>query len=123
MQQAVHDIKQALGEDSISTDDEILHAHGYSDWSTCNIDRLPVAVAYPKSTEEVSQIAKICFAKSVPMSECVTSPVTSESVWLTMPTVPYSGGSSVEGHFSAPFGGVSIDFSNMNQILKMHSEE
>jgi len=37
--------------------------------------------------------------------------------------VPYSGGSSVEGHFSAPFGGVSVDFVNMNQILEMHSDE
>ncbi|KAH7336657.1 hypothetical protein BKA65DRAFT_607423 [Rhexocercosporidium sp. MPI-PUGE-AT-0058] len=104
MEAAVLEIKRGLGEDSVSTEDEILCAHGYSDWSTCNIDRLPVAVAFPKSTEEVSQIAKICFAKNVPM-------------------IPYSGGSSVEGHFSAPFGGVSIDFSNMNQIVKLHGED
>ena len=52
----------------MSIDDEILRAHGYSDWSTVNCDRLPVAVAFPKSTEEVSQIAKICFARNVPMS-------------------------------------------------------
>jgi FAD/FMN-containing dehydrogenase len=44
-------------------------------------------------------------------------------VLLTPLVVPYSGGSSVEGHFSAPFGGVSIDFSSMNQILELHSEE
>jgi D-lactate dehydrogenase (cytochrome) len=37
--------------------------------------------------------------------------------------VPYSGGSSVEGHFSAPFGGVSVDFVNMNRVLAMHSDE
>jgi D-lactate dehydrogenase (cytochrome) len=37
--------------------------------------------------------------------------------------VPYSGGSSVEGHFSAPFGGVSVDFVNMNQILQVHADE
>ncbi|PVI02835.1 hypothetical protein DM02DRAFT_521915, partial [Periconia macrospinosa] len=65
---------------------------------------LPVAVAFPKSTEEVSQIAKICHESRVPM-------------------IPYSGGSSVEGHFSAPFGGISIDFMNMNRILQVQSED
>ena len=37
--------------------------------------------------------------------------------------VPYSGGSSVEGHFSAPFGGVSVDFMHMNKIVDFHPEE
>ncbi|KAI6774731.1 hypothetical protein HG530_001489 [Fusarium avenaceum] len=37
--------------------------------------------------------------------------------------VPYSGGSSVEGHFSAPFGGVSVDFVNMNQVLQVHADD
>jgi D-lactate dehydrogenase (cytochrome) len=57
-----------LGEDAISTDDEDLLLHGYSEWSSINIEQLPVAVAYPKSTEEVSQIAKICHKYKVPMS-------------------------------------------------------
>jgi hypothetical protein len=38
-------------------------------------------------------------------------------------TVPYSGGSSVEGHFSAPFGGISVDFVNMNSILEVQPDE
>ena len=42
--------------------------HGYSEWSSINIDQLPVAVAYPKSTEEVSQIAKVCYKYKVPLS-------------------------------------------------------
>ncbi|KAK5110489.1 D-lactate ferricytochrome c oxidoreductase, partial [Cryomyces antarcticus] len=55
---AIEELRTALGEDTISTDDEDLHRHGYSEWSSINIDQLPVAVAYPKSTEEVSQVAK-----------------------------------------------------------------
>ncbi|KAJ5062220.1 FAD-linked oxidase-like protein [Bipolaris maydis] len=94
MEQAVHDIREMLGEDAVSIEDEILRSHGYSDWSTINIDRLPVAVVFPKSTEEVSQIAKICYKYRVPI-------------------IPYSGGSSVEGHFSAPYGG----------ILTIHQED
>ncbi|KAI1047319.1 hypothetical protein LB505_012670 [Fusarium chuoi] len=104
MELAVEEIRKALGEDAVSIEDEILHSHGYSDWSTINIERLPVAVAFPKTTEEVAAIAKICHERRVPM-------------------IPYSGGSSVEGHFSAPFGGVSVDFVNMNQILEMHSDD
>ncbi|KAH7472035.1 D-lactate dehydrogenase [cytochrome] [Fusarium oxysporum f. sp. matthiolae] len=99
MELAVQEIIHALGEDAVSIEDEILHSHGYSDWSTINIDRLPVAVAFPKTTEDVSTIAKICHKRRVPMS------------------------SSVEGHFSAPFGGVSVDFVNMNQILEVHSDD
>ncbi|CVK96093.1 probable D-lactate dehydrogenase (cytochrome) [Fusarium mangiferae] len=104
MEVAVEEIRKALGEDAVSIEGEILHSHGYSDWSTINIDRLPVAVTFPKTTEEVAIIAKICHKRRVPM-------------------IPYSGGSSVEGHFSAPFGGVSVDFVNMNQILEMHSDD
>jgi hypothetical protein len=67
--QAVNEIQQRLGEESISTDDEDLRTHGYSEWSSINIDRLPVAVAYPKSTEETAEIARICYEYKVPMSE------------------------------------------------------
>ncbi|KAJ1329844.1 D-lactate dehydrogenase (cytochrome) [Microdochium nivale] len=104
MKQAVADIKQQLGEDAVSTEAEILHAHGYSEWSTINIDRLPVAVVFPSSTEEVSAIAKICNKYNVPI-------------------IPYSGGSSVEGNFSAPFGGVSVDFCNMGDIIEFRPQD
>ncbi|KAH6962129.1 hypothetical protein BKA56DRAFT_499158 [Ilyonectria sp. MPI-CAGE-AT-0026] len=104
MERAVDELRNLLGEDSISTEDEILKAHGYSEWSSINIDTLPVAVVFPTSTEQVSVIAKICTKYRVPM-------------------IPYSGGSSVEGHFSAPFGGISIDFMEMNKILEFQRED
>lgn len=37
--------------------------------------------------------------------------------------VLFSGGSSVEGHFKAPYSGLSIDFSAMNQIIAFHEAE
>lgn len=67
--QALDAIRKALGEDAVSIEDDILKAHGYSDWSTINIDRLPVAVVYPSSTEDVSKIAKICHKYRVPMGK------------------------------------------------------
>ena len=66
--QAINELRYLLGEDAISTDHEGLVMHGYSEWSSINIKQLPDAVAYPKSTEEVSQIAKICHKYRVPMS-------------------------------------------------------
>ncbi|KAE9983321.1 hypothetical protein EG328_010109 [Venturia inaequalis] len=59
MEKAIVELRLALGEDSISTDDEDLRMHGYSEWSSINIDQLPVAVAYPRSTAEVSKIAQL----------------------------------------------------------------
>lgn len=81
-------------EDIISIDPEDLHTHGYSEWSTVNPDGLPVAVAYPRSTEQVSVIVRICHKYRVPI-------------------IGYSGGSSLEGHFSAPYGGINVDFAYM----------
>lgn len=78
--------------------------HGFSEWSSVKIDTLPVAVAYPRSTEQVSTIARICHQWRVPI-------------------IPYSGGSSLEGHTAAPFGGVSMDFVYMDQIVKINEDD
>lgn len=101
--QAIAEIEVALSdtEDIISTDDDDLHAHGFSEWSSINVETLPVAVAYPRCTEQVSTIARICHKWKVPI-------------------IPYSGGSSVEGHTAAPFGGISIDFVHMDKIIKVN---
>lgn len=66
---AIREISSALGEDSVSYDEGDLLSHSYSEYSTTNSDIRPVAVAFPKSTEEVSQIAKICSKYHVPMGK------------------------------------------------------
>lgn len=40
-----------------------------------------------------------------------------------MPMVPYSGGSSLEANFSAPYGGMSIDFAFMDGIVALHEDD
>ncbi|KAK3693773.1 hypothetical protein B0T22DRAFT_368923 [Podospora appendiculata] len=105
MELALDEIRKQLGgDDIISTDPDDLHAHGYSEWSTTNPEGLPVAVAYPRSTEQVSTIARVCQKYRVPI-------------------IPYSGGSSLEGNFSAPFGGISVDFAYMDQIVQFNKED
>lgn len=37
--------------------------------------------------------------------------------------IPYSGGSSLEANFSAPYGGMTIDFSLMSEILELHEDD
>ncbi|KAE8396096.1 hypothetical protein BDV23DRAFT_144323 [Aspergillus alliaceus] len=97
-------IEETLGKDIISWDEEEITAHGYSELSTSNCQARPVAVARPKSTDEVSFIAKVCSAYKIPM-------------------IPFAGGSSVEGHFVAPYSGLSIDFSDMKQVIAFHPED
>lgn len=63
-----------------------------------------MAVAYPRSTEQVSAIARICHRHGVPI-------------------IPYSGGSSLEGNFSAPYGGVSVDFAYMDRIVQFNKDD
>ena len=99
------EIRRALGDpDIISTDPDDLHSHGYSEWSTTNPEGLPVAVAYPHNTEQVSTIARICYKYRVPI-------------------IAYSGGSSLEGNFSAPYGGISVDFAFMDKIVQFNKED
>ncbi|KAF5969309.1 d-lactate dehydrogenase (cytochrome) [Fusarium coicis] len=105
MEKAIKRIENEVGiEGFISTDPEDLLAHGYSEWSTVNPDTLPVAVAYPRTTEQVSVIARICHEHRVPI-------------------IPYSGGSSLEGNFSAPYGGISVDFAYMDQIIQFNKDD
>ena len=64
----------------------------------------PDAVVFPHSTEEVQQIVRICAAHDFPV-------------------IPFGVGTSLEGHVNAPFGGVSVDFRDMNKVLRVHAED
>ncbi|PYI07052.1 oxidoreductase, FAD-binding protein [Aspergillus sclerotiicarbonarius CBS 121057] len=103
-EKAIAELRETLGDEAISTDEDELQQHGFSEWSSVNADRLPVAIAYPTNTEDVAQIARICHK-------------------FKMPMVPYSGGSSLEANFSAPYGGLTIDFAMMNKILELHKSD
>jgi D-lactate dehydrogenase (cytochrome) len=64
----------------------------------------PDAVVFPQSAEDVREAVKICAAHKVPV-------------------IPFGVGSSLEGHVNAPYGGVSVDFRDMNRITAVHAED
>jgi D-lactate dehydrogenase (cytochrome) len=64
----------------------------------------PDAVAFPSSAEDVQAIVHICAAHGLPV-------------------IPFGVGTSLEGQVNAPFGGVSIDFRDMNRVLAVHPED
>ncbi|KAH6982668.1 hypothetical protein EDB80DRAFT_625638 [Ilyonectria destructans] len=101
---AVSEIRERLGEDGVSVDKDDLEDHGFSEWSTSNTEVRPIAIVHPKTTEDVSAIAKICTTYKVPM-------------------VPYGAGSSVEGNFSSPYAGICVDVSRMDKIVAFHPED
>ncbi|MFO0992454.1 MAG: FAD-linked oxidase C-terminal domain-containing protein [Hyphomicrobiales bacterium] len=70
-------------------------------WIAC---QPPDAVVYPQSTDDVQQVVRICGRHGVPI-------------------IPFGTGTSFEGSVNAPFGGISIDFKDMNQVLAVHTED
>lgn len=98
---AIEEIRELLC-DRLSTGSSIREIHSRDEaYSTPS---LPDAVAFPETTEEVSQIMRICTKHKCPV-------------------VPYGVGTSLEGHIVPIHGGISIDTSRMNQILEVHAED
>ncbi len=64
----------------------------------------PDVIVYPVSTEEVSAIVRACGAHDAPI-------------------IPYGAGTSLEGHVAAVEGGVSVDLTRMNRILRTSVED
>ena len=99
--QAVAEIREVLGE-RLSTAPAVRDAHGKD--QTWNPGAPPDAVAFVKDTGEVQKIVAICGKYGTPV-------------------IPYGTGTSLEGHFTAPFGGISIDLSAMNRILEVNGSD
>lgn len=105
--QSLPEFEKLLGKDRITMDEEDLKCHGFNEWTPAAVavtSAIPIAIVYPESTEEVSEIAKICHKYKLPM-------------------IGFSGGSSLEGNFSAPLGGVCIDFAHMNKIVEIRPDD
>ena len=84
------------------TSDAVCAQHTHT--TTWIPEQRPDAVVFVESTSEVAKIVKVCSEFEVPI-------------------IPYGVGSSLEGHVNAPFGGISIDLSNMDQVLEVNDAD
>jgi D-lactate dehydrogenase (cytochrome) len=76
------------------------HSHGESFHAAGE----PDVVVFPTSTDEVSAIVRA-------------------AARFHAPIVPFGVGSSLEGHVNALTGGVSVDFTRMNRVLRVSADD
>jgi len=102
------DLKKVITElattfsDRIDLSKPVCEQHGQGEDSYGCI--APDAVVYPFSNEEVAQVVKLCNQYKIPV-------------------IPFGVGSSVEGHLLAVNGGISIDLSEMDQVLDINAAD
>ncbi|MEP3785717.1 FAD-linked oxidase C-terminal domain-containing protein [Ascidiaceihabitans sp.] len=94
-------LKQQFG-DRFQTGDAICEQHGHT--TTWLKNQSPDGVVFASSRDEVQSIVDICATHKVPV-------------------IPYGTGTSLEGHVNAPAGGISVDVTQMDQILAVHSDD
>jgi len=98
---AIGILKQRFG-DRCATGASIREQHGHT--TTYLRNQPPDAVVFAESTEEVADIVRVCAAHRVPV-------------------IPFGTGTSLEGHLNAPAGGICIDLSRMNRVLRVDAED
>ena len=66
--------------------------------------QLPDGVMFAESAGDVQEAVQVCLDHRVPI-------------------IPFGTGTSLEGHVNAPGGGISIDVSRMNRILRINQDD
>lgn len=97
-QQAIAELREWLGA-RLSTAEPVRAQHGRGE--AYGRVHPPDAVVWPESTQEVSRIVAACSRHETPV-------------------IAFGAGTSLEGHVSAPYGGVCIDLSRLNQVLSVN---
>ncbi|KAI9067055.1 D-lactate dehydrogenase cytochrome oxidoreductase [Trametes sanguinea] len=105
VQKAIQELRQAIPrKGAVNTDPAVLQMYGSSDKSYHPTSPHSVVVR-PESTEEVVKVVNVARKYRIPI-------------------VPYSGATSLEGHFSGyPSGSICVDISGMNKILEIHEDD
>jgi D-lactate dehydrogenase (cytochrome) len=98
---ALSELSSFLGNRLVRSKSDLL-AHGQSE--THFAPAPPDAVAYPDNTDEVARLVTICAAHACPV-------------------IGWGTGTALEGHALAIRGGVVVDFSRMNHLLRVNDQD
>ncbi|TNM62229.1 FAD-binding oxidoreductase [Aliirhizobium smilacinae] len=94
-------LKQAFG-DRFQTGQSFREQHAHT--TTYLPAQLPDGVVFVETNEDVKSVVRTCAEHRVPV-------------------IPFGVGSSLEGQVNAPSGGISVDFSRMNKVLRISPED
>ncbi|MEP3525939.1 MAG: FAD-linked oxidase C-terminal domain-containing protein [Hyphomicrobiales bacterium] len=88
--------------DRLSTAQSVREQHGHT--TTFLSNQAPDAVIFVHSTQEVAEVVETCGHYNVPV-------------------IAFGAGTSLEGHVNAPFGGICVDLSHMNEVIEVYPED
>ena len=88
--------------DRVSTGDSVREIHSRGESHHAGV--LPDAVVFPTSTQDVQAIVRSCAEFRCPMTA-------------------FGAGSSLEGHVVPLHGGITIDLTRMNRVLRLSVED
>lgn len=94
-------LTELLG-DRVSSSAAVREQHGKGEGAFSALP--PDLVCFARSTDEIAAIVRLCADNEVPV-------------------IPFGTGTSLEGHVLALRGGVSIDVSQMNEVLEVNAED
>lgn len=94
-------LRQRFG-DALGMGEAVLAQHGASEAHFAPMP--PDAVVFARSSEDVADLVRLCVAAGVPI-------------------VPFGAGTSIEGNALAARGGVSVNLSQMTQIVAINAED
>lgn len=89
-------LTDVLAEDQVVTSDDVLREHSH-DFGLDAPSRLPEAVVYPESVEDVSALLGATYERDIPVT-------------------PYAMGTGLEGMAVPADGGISLDVTRMNSV-------
>jgi D-lactate dehydrogenase (cytochrome) len=92
----------ALAPDRVLTGEDVLRQHGTDE--SFHPPAPPDVVVLPLDVEEASRVVRVCAEHGAPI-------------------VPFGAGTSLEGHIAALHGGVSVDMSRMDAVLRVSVDD